>query len=156
MKNLTVILIIVIVLVLGGVGISIMSRKTSAPPETMTQPQNVAPQDKTASEGKYVMYTPSILADTANMKRVLFFYAHWCPICQPADADFRENTHKIPADVVVIRVNYNDTDTDESERDLAKKYGVTYQHTFVQIDQKGSEVTKWNGGQTAELLENLK
>ena len=40
--------------------------------------------------------------------------------------------------------------------DLAKKYGITYQHTFVQIDSQGKEVTKWNGGQTDELAANIK
>lgn len=86
----------------------------------------------------------------------LYFYANWCPICKPADADFKANSSKIPPDVTVIRVNYNDTDTGQEEKDLAKKYGITYQHTFVQIDAQGKEVTKWNGGQTDELLANIK
>jgi hypothetical protein len=62
----------------------------------------------------------------------------------------------IPADVTLFRVNYNDTDTDQEEKDLAKQYAVTYQHTFVQIDEGGKEVTRWNGGQMPELLENIK
>jgi len=39
---------------------------------------------------------------------------------------------------------------------LAKQYQVPYQHTFVQIDAQGKVVTRWNGGQTDQLLEKLK
>lgn len=105
---------------------------------------------------RYVEYSKKSYDETAGKRRVLFFYANWCPTCRPTDANFKENLTKIPEDVVVIRVNYNDTDTDREEKDLAQKYGVTYQHTFVQIDKDGIEVTKWNGGQIDELLNNLK
>ena len=37
-----------------------------------------------------------------------------------------------------------------------EKYGITYQHTFVQIDAEGKEITKWNGGKIDELLTNIK
>lgn len=106
--------------------------------------------------GSYVPYTAASLADAAAHKRVLFFYANWCPTCKPADAAFEANKDKIPEGVALIRVNYNDTDTDQEEKDLAKKYQVTYQHTFVQIDSSGKEVTRWNGGQIKELTQNIK
>lgn len=86
----------------------------------------------------------------------MFFFASWCPTCKPTDLDLKANSSEIPSDVTVIRVNYNDPETDQIEKDLAKKYGVTYQHTFVQIDGQGNEITKWNGGKTAELLAKLK
>lgn len=109
-----------------------------------------------SSDSRYVEYTNSALEKAADKRRVLYFYASWCPTCRPADADFRTNLNKFPEDLVLIRVNYNDPDTDQEEKDLAKKYGITYQHTFVQIDAAGAEVKKWNGGQTEELLENIK
>ncbi len=111
--------------------------------------------DKSPSIG-YVVYSKAAFDQAANKRRVLYFYASWCPICRPADADFKKNSSKIPEDMLVIRVNYNDPDTDQEEKDLAKKYGITYQHTFVQIDAQGKEITKWNGGQTEELLTNIK
>ena len=107
-------------------------------------------------DSRYVEYSKAALDGSANKRRVLYFYANWCPICKPADADFKANSSKIPADVTVIRVNYNDSDTDQEEKDLAKKYVIIYQHTFVQVDSTGKEVTKWNGGQTDELLANIK
>ena len=108
------------------------------------------------SASRYVEYSKAAHDSTVNNRRVLYFYANWCQICRPADANFKENAGKIPGDVTVIRVNYNDTDTDQEEKDLAKKYGIIYQHTFVQIDAQGKEVTKWNGGQIDELLANIK
>lgn len=103
----------------------------------------------------YSEYSSTALTDSLKNKRVLFFYANWCPTCRPADAAFRENDSKIPSDVSLIRVNYNDSDTDQEEKELAKKYLVTYQHTFVQIDEAGKEVTRWNGGQLTELINNI-
>lgn len=106
--------------------------------------------------GEYVSYGAGVLENTSKNRRVLFFYANWCPTCRPADASFEQNESKIPSDVSVIRVNYKDTETDQSETDLAKKYGVTYQHTFIQVDEQGNEIAKWNGGKIDELLKNLK
>lgn len=105
---------------------------------------------------RYVVYSKKSFDDASSTRRVLFFYASWCPICKPTDASFTQNAKKIPEDVTVIRVNYNDPETDQEEKDLAKKYGITYQHTFVQIDRAGKEVATWNGGQIDELLSNIK
>ncbi len=108
------------------------------------------------STSRYVEYSKSAYDQAVNKRRVLYFYASWCPICRPTDAEFKENTSKIPEDVVVLRVNYNDPDTDQEEKDLAKKYGITYQHTFVQVDTTGHEITKWNGGAIDKLLLSIK
>jgi thioredoxin 1 len=89
-------------------------------------------------------------------KIVLFFYADWCPTCRPIDVEFKNNIPKIPTGIEIYRVNYNDQDTDEAEKALAKKYGITYQHTFVQIDKNGNEITKWNGGGLDNLLSKIK
>ena len=111
--------------------------------------------DKMMADSRYVEFTDGIL-DSTSGRRVLYFYANWCPTCRPADADFKANADKLPEDVTVIRVNYNDTATDASEEALADEYGVTYQHTFVQIDEEGNKITSWNGGQLSELLSNIK
>ena len=108
------------------------------------------------SNQKYIEFSANVPEQNKEKRRVLFFYANWCPTCRPADADFNQNSEKIPVDVVVIRVNYNDDQTDEDEKAIAAKYGVTYQHTFVQINTNGEEVTKWNGGKTSELLTKIK
>jgi len=55
----------------------------------------------------------------------------------------------------LIRVNYNDTETDGEEKALAAKYKVTYQHTFVEINSDGEIVQKWNGGGMSEFLSRI-
>ena len=111
-------------------------------------------ESMTKSE-QYIAYSPEQFVAAVDKRRVLFFYANWCPTCVPADEDFQENINSLPKDVVVLRVNYNDSDTDEAENALVEEYGVTYQHTYVQIDAQGNKVAVWNGGKVAELLENL-
>lgn len=112
--------------------------------------------DKMMADSKYVPYTKSALEKASSGKRVLYFYANWCPTCVPADKNFSANVDKIPDGVTLIRVNYNDPDTDAEEKALANQYKVTYQHTFVQIDAEGNAINRWNGGQISELLANIK
>ena len=109
-----------------------------------------------AGGGQYVPFSQAAYDGASDKKRVLFFYANWCPTCKPADADFTANVSTFPDDVALFRVNYNDPDTDATEKALAQKYGITYQHTFVQVDDQGDVITKWNGGQTDKLLQSIK
>lgn len=169
MKNIAPILIAV--LVIGGTILGLYgfmrglqaettpaSQPATAPVQTTqenTGPE-LAPPNNDSPTGRYLPFTPEALAGSANTRRVLFFYANWCPTCRPADASFSQNTSQIPPDVTLIRVNYNDPETDQAEKDLARQYEVTYQHTFVQIDGDGNVVAKWNGGEIDELLNNLK
>ncbi len=170
MTNTNLALIVSLSIAFLGVGGYVYSQNTSqqktmepANNEQTKQPlqsdditESTTPTDTNMEESRYVEYTKVALDSATTPRRVLFFYASWCPTCIPADADFKTNSSKIPSDVTVIRVNYNDPETDQEEKALAEKYGITYQHTFVQIDEQGNEVTKWNGGQTEELLKNIK
>ena len=78
---------------------------------------------------------------------VLFFNASWCPTCREAREDFTAHSEDLEG-VNLILVDYDNSD------DLQMKYGVTYQHTFVQIDPMGNALAQWNGGGTKELLMN--
>ncbi len=127
-----------------------MMKKDSAP--TVAQKM----MEKNSKNSRYTSYTKAVYDASADRRRVLYFYATWCPSCKVANEDFLANPNKIPEDAVVLRVNYNDPDTDQEEKELAQKYGITYQHTFVQIDAEGKEITKWNGGKIDELLTNIK
>ncbi len=163
MKQLAPIMVIVMIVGLGLVLLASRQREEILPIQNSAQEPSGAPstplalaQDKAVAGSRYLEYSNEIFTSSASKRRVLFFFANWCPTCIPADTDFKTNMAQIPADVVVIRVNYNDTDTDADEKVLAQKYGITYQHTFVQIDGSGAVVSKWNGGQTRELLTKLK
>lgn len=102
----------------------------------------------------YAAYSPEALAAaTANNKKaVIFFHASWCPTCKTASEDFQANIDKIPRDVIILKADY------DTETELKKKYGVVMQDTFVQVDSKGKELSKWNsGGEGVKtLLANLR
>ena len=84
------------------------------------------------------------------IKLVLFFHAPWCPFCKTADGEFQSRTSEIPAGVAVLKTDY------DSNTSLKQKYGVTYQHTFVQVDDDENLVSKWNGGDIDNLKKYLK
>lgn len=78
---------------------------------------------------------------------VLFFYASWCPSCKSAIKDLEEHESDL-GNIQVLVVDYDNSD------DLQMKYGVSYQHTFVQIDGSGNALATWNGGNTDTILTN--
>ncbi len=99
-----------------------------------------------AKAGSYETYEASKLAMAKEGKVVLFFRASWCPTCRALDADIRKNLSAIPAGVTILDVDY------DRYADLKKRYGVTTQHTLVQVDADGNEVTKWIGSQNIEEI----
>ena len=94
--------------------------------------------------GSYEAYSPSKLANAQNGDVVLFFKAAWCPTCRTLDKDIKNSLGDIPDGVTILEVDY------DNSTDLKKKYGVTYQHTLVQVDANGNMITKWQGGRTLE------
>lgn len=149
MKNVLIASIIAAILVIVG-GVYFFSSQ-SLPANSMKKETVMMKKSS-----RYVSYSKAVFEETSGKRRVLYFYATWCPSCKVAQEDFSARADKIPEDVMVMRVNYNDPDTDQEEKALAKQYGISYQHTFVQVDSKGNETTKWNGGGIAELLVNIK
>jgi thiol-disulfide isomerase/thioredoxin len=85
----------------------------------------------------------------AEAPTVLFFYASWCPSCRSAREEFNKRDSEFK-NINMILVDY------DNSTDLKKKYGVTYQHTFVQIDENGEALIKWNGGDVDKLLSNVR
>lgn len=102
-------------------------------------------QATTVVAGKYVDYSESAYNSAKDKKRVLYFHAAWCPTCKVANEDFVKNGSQIPEGVVILKTDY------DTEKALKEKYGITYQHTFVQVDANGNEITKWNGGGLSQL-----
>lgn len=73
---------------------------------------------------------------------VVYFYANWCPECRVEFPKMQEAFDELTTDKVVgFRVNYNDSDTDNNEKDLAREHGVAYQHTKVFI-KNGQRILK--------------
>ncbi len=151
--------IIILIGTLAIVGVYFVSRvQNTATTQIVPEGQPTdAPENESilSGEGKYVAYKDGILDTDTEGRRVLFFYASWCPLCRPVDAALKADTSSLPSDVRIIRVHYNDPETLESDKKIAQKYAITYQHTFVQIDSQGEEITRWNGGGIPEILQNI-
>jgi thiol-disulfide isomerase/thioredoxin len=75
---------------------------------------------------------------------VLFFNASWCPTCKAATANLTSTA--FPAGLTVVSVDF------DGETDLRRQYGVTVQHTFVQVDAGGAELAKWSGSTTVDEI----
>ncbi len=97
--------------------------------------------------GGYQAYSPAKLAWAEGEGRVvLFFRANWCPTCRGLDADIKANSANIPKGITILDVDY------DRYADLKQKYGVTYQHTLVEVDGTGEAVSKWAGSPTLTAL----
>lgn len=96
------------------------------------------------SKGTYTGYDAAKLANAEHGKVVLNFSAPWCPICREADKNFKASA--TPDGLTLLKVDY------DSSTDLKKKYGVTYQHTFVQVDKDGKLLKKWTATSTYNEL----
>ena len=148
----------ILILVIAGGGLFVLNQQNKTSEDGVMKKEESAEKDSSMTKegSRYIEYSKAALDNSSSKRRVLYFYANWCPVCRPLDKEISENTDKIPEDVLILRVNYNDSDTDQEEKDLAKKYGITYQHTFVQIDANGNDITKWSGGDLEEILRNIK
>lgn len=102
--------------------------------------------DSMMKKGSYEAYSPEKLAFAETGDVVLFFRASWCPTCKAIDADIRAHLSAIPSGLTILDVDYDNSSA------LKQKYGVTYQHTFVQVDSKGAAIKKWSGTPTLAAL----
>lgn len=159
--------LIALLILFAGIGLFMLSQtsKNDSPQSSLEvnpSPAQTGQTLETPSEAQlnvaassYLEFSEAVLSDSNSKRRVLFFYANWCPTCKAAEQDIQANIDELPDDVIIIRVNYNDADTDENEKELAKNYAITYQHTFVHLDAQNNAVKTWNGGQVKEIIENL-
>ncbi len=120
--------------------------------DAMMKDDTMMDHDGMAKHGSYVTlanYTkdPNSYADS---KKVYFFHASWCLICQGIDKEASADMTKVPADVTLIKTDF-DTATE-----LRKKYGVTTQYTFVQVDASGNETAQWSATSLADALAGIK
>lgn len=127
------------------------SMEDSAKPMDAAEP-TVAPTDADAMDaaeggaGSYEAYAPEKLARAETGDVVIFFHASWCPSCRGLDADIKKNLSAIPAGVSILKADY------DTETELKKRYGVTYQHTLVHVRADGSMINKWSGSPSLSSL----
>ena len=106
----------------------------------------VTTNQATVGGGSYETYSVEKLAFVEKGHVVLFFHASWCPSCRTLDNDIKGNLSSIPSNLKILDVDYDDSS------DLKKKYGVTTQHTLVQVDKDGAMIGKWIGSPTLSHL----
>lgn len=120
--------------------------------KTMSDDKMMDKNSMMQEKASYNDYSEQAVADAqkSGKKVVLFFHATWCPTCKAADAAFKADLSTIPNNVALFKTDY------DSNKELKTKYGVTTQHTFVQIDKEGTMVTKWVSGDVDMLIKNIK
>jgi thiol-disulfide isomerase/thioredoxin len=124
---------------------SMMEKKDEAMTEKKEDPM-MKDEGAMMQKGSYEAYAAEKLAKASTGDVVLFFRASWCPTCKAVDADIRAHLASIPAGLTILDVNYDDSTA------LKQKYGVTYQHTFVQVNADGTLIKKWSGSPTLAAL----
>lgn len=141
------------------VGISSFLLLSCSAPESVDQNQSLeaetgesmpAVESAESAAGNYIMYESYEAASSqyAESNVVLFFNAAWCSTCKIARDNFEASLDQIPSDLTVVVVDFDDSN------ELRKKYGVTLQHTFVQIDSMGEMVKRWSGSTSIEQIVN--
>ncbi len=142
-----------------AVGLSSFLLLSCSAPESVDQNQSVeaesvesmpAVESAESAAGNYIMYESyeAAASQYAESNVVLFFNAAWCSTCKIARDNFEASLDQIPSDLTVVVVDFDDSN------ELRKKYGVTLQHTFVQIDSMGEMVKKWSGSTSIEQIVN--
>jgi thiol-disulfide isomerase/thioredoxin len=100
------------------------------------------PAEPAVAPGQYVDWADydADRAAYADSDVVLFFHAPWCPTCRATEASI--DADGVPDGLTLVKVDF------DSATELRQKYGVTYQHTYVQVDPDGTALKKWTGSET--------
>jgi thioredoxin 1 len=115
----------------------------SAPAVSTSAPATTS-SPTTQSPSGYVSYA-DYSADPAAYSAgpvVLFFHADWCPKCRETDSNLTADPASLPKGLTVVKLDF------DTETALRQQYGVTVQHTFVQIDAAGEKIGAWTGTYT--------
>lgn len=144
--------IVIVAIIAGIVYVStgkedaIVDTKTTGGSSIMEDKDAMMEADAMMESGSYEAYAQEKLARAEKGDVVLFFHASWCPSCRGLNADIEKSLKAIPAETSILKVDY-DTATE-----LKKRYGVTYQHTLIQVDKDGNMIKKWSGSPTLNSL----
>lgn len=118
------------------------------PSDSMPKANSSAMMDDSSLSG-YIPFSLEKYNEAKQQGKYIFleFYASWCPICasqkphlESAFSDLSRTNSKI----VGFQVNYRDDQTDQSETDLARQFGISTQHTHVILDPNGNVVLRSN------------
>lgn len=138
--------VIALLVTLGGVYSSVGVKNDNMMAEEKMEQPVVENKEVMMKLGSYEAYSADKIARAETGDVVLFFHASWCPSCRGLNSNIESNLKSIPEGVTILKTDY------DKETELKKKYGVTYQHTLVQVDKDGNLIKKWSGGGTLDNL----
>ena len=117
----------------------------------MKKGEETMKEDGAMKKGTFESYSAEKLSLASSGKVALFFHATWCPICRAIEKEILADPSKISDGVHILKVDY------DNNVSLRQKYGVTTQHTFVQVDDKGNSLQKWSDSSTlSSVLSRIK
>jgi thiol-disulfide isomerase/thioredoxin len=144
----TVSIVIGVVILILGAGYLVTNSNTDSAPvvpeevESQVEQESAvdresteAPQEPQAADtpaGTYTLYDAEQIAQSDADTILLFFHATWCPSCRALDADILANADSIPAGVEIYKLDY------DTQTALKRQYGVTTQHSVIEIDATGA------------------
>ena len=96
----------------------------------------------TPAKAQVLSFTDEAALDELAAKgtTVVFFYAAWCPNCRATVTELNARWNEVRPGLTLVIADY------DKEQALKAKYGITYQDTFVLLDNKGDGVKVWNSG----------
>lgn len=139
-------LIILALIIIGTIFLIVRGQGESSDPS----PVNTTVEEEVVSNQLgYVAYADEAARSAAkDGDAVLFFHASWCPTCRALKNNLRNS--QIPEDLTILEIDY------DTENELKRKYGVTYQHTLIQVDENLDEIKKFTGTRTlSEILREI-
>lgn len=171
--NKTIIFVVGILILIAAAGVIVLQSQNNSERNLPRQDAVVTPENQGVSTvegyagnllaGKnspYLEFQKNDYEKALQSGKIVFlnFYANWCPICRAETPAVQSAFNTLTTDQMVgFQVNFNDSDTDEDEKALAKEFGVTYQHTKV-ILKNGKQILKvteqWDESQFLEALNN--
>lgn len=151
-------LLIFLILVLVGGGAFLVLRPRVPGVQKETSPKPVSFQE--APLANYVNFSQGRYEEALAQKMVLalYFTANWCPICREQEPINVSAMRSLEGDsqILAMRIHILDSETTKETEELARKYGVSYQHTFVILDRNGEVSYQYTGPLSeSELKEKI-
>lgn len=123
------------------VGLAVAGLATGLPRSIAESPQSKT-DEAAVRRASVVNFENEATLDAlaARGHTVVFFFASWCPNCRATVAELNTRWADVQPEITLVVADY------DKERALKARYGVTYQDTFVLLDQRGAAIKSWNGG----------
>lgn len=166
MNKLLVLSITLIVLVLGAIVVlNNQKQETTVPEEkiknTEKKIEGYSGKVLAGNSSPFLEFNKEDYGKALESNKIIFldFYANWCPICRAEEPEILAGFDSLIENRLIgFRVNFNDSETDSDEKQLAKDFNVPYQHTKI-ILKEGKEILRsvdqWDKEKFLKELKNF-